>query len=202
LKGHLEVDGKEPLVELEGSDRISASSSRGRLVKAVSNKPGRTYGAVVMLIQSSTKTLTMTVLIAALDGCTPGPYFQMVDPIPDNMAIVYMYRPTQDFGDWLWQSVYVNDRKVATLSSPGYTSYLTPPGFVNVKIVGLREAYMRFEVEAGKSYFVKSSTNKISSESTATGIDVLAFMDTETSMHEIRNCQLQSDISADQRGAH
>jgi hypothetical protein len=118
------------------------------------------------------------------------------------MAIVYVYRPTQDFGDWLWQSVYVNDRKVATLSSPGYTSYLTQPGFVNVKIVGLREAYMRFEVEAGKSYFVKSSTNKISSQSSATGIDVLAVMGRETSLQEIRNCQLQPDISPHQRGAH
>ena len=155
-----------------------------------------------MLIQRSTKTLTMTVLIAALQGCAPGPYFRMVDPISDSMATVYVYRPTQDFGDWQWQSVYVNDHKVATLSSPAYTTYMTPPGFVNVKIVGLREAYMRFEVEAGKSYFVKSSTNKISSHSTATGIDVLAFMDRETSLREIRNCQLQSDIPTDQRGAH
>jgi hypothetical protein len=139
-----------------------------------------------MLIQRSTKILTMTVLIAALHGCAPGPYFQKVAPIPDSMAIVYVYRPTQDFGDWLWQSVYVNDRKVATLSSPAYMSYMTPPGFVNVKIVGLREAYMRLEVEAGKSYFVKSSTNKISSQSSATGIDVLAVMGRETSLQEIR----------------
>jgi hypothetical protein len=144
----------------------------------------------------------MATLVASLHGCAPGPYFRMVDPIPDGMAIVYVYRPTQDFGDWQWQSVYVNDRKVATLSSPAYTSYMTPPGFVNVKIVGLREAYMRFEVEAGKSYFVKSSINKISSQSTATAIDVLAFMDRETSLQVIRNCKLQSDIPADQRGAH
>jgi hypothetical protein len=73
---------------------------------------------------------------------------------------------------------------------------------VNVKIVGLREAYMRLEVEAGKSYFVKSSTNKISSQSSATGIDVLAVMGRETSLQEIRNCQLQPDISPHQRGAH
>jgi hypothetical protein len=155
-----------------------------------------------MLIRRSTKTLMMAALVASLHGCAPGPYFRMVDPIPDGMAIVYVYRPTQGFGDWRWQSVYVNDRKVATLSSPAYMSYMTPPGFVNVKIVGLREAYMRFEVEAGKSYFVKSSINKMSSQSTATGIDVLAFMDRETSLQEIRSCQLQSDIPADQRGAH
>ena len=155
-----------------------------------------------MLIRRSTKTLMMAALVAYLHGCAPGPYFRMVDPIPDGMAIVYVYRPTQDFGDWQWQSVYVNDRKVATLSSPAYTSYMTPPGFVNVKIVGLREAYVRFAVEAGKSYFVKSSIQNISSQPTASGVDVLAFVDRETGLHELRNCQLQSDIPADQRGVH
>jgi hypothetical protein len=110
--------------------------------------------------------------------------------------------PRKIFGDWQSQSVYVNDRKVATLSSPAYTTYVTPPGFVNVKIVGLREAYVRLEVEAGKSYFLKSSIHNIASLPTASGVDVLALMDRETSLQEIRNCQLQSDISADQRGAH
>jgi hypothetical protein len=172
-------------------------------VEAASEKCGRTYGAVAMLIQRSTITLMLAVVVAALHGCAPGPYFRMVDPIPDSMAIVYVYRPTtQDLGDWQSQSVYVNDRKVATLFSPAYTTYVTPPGFVNVKIVGLREAYVRLEVEAGKSYFLKSSIHNISSLPTASGVDVLALMDRETSLQEIRNCQLQSDIPADQRGAH
>jgi hypothetical protein len=107
------------------------------------------------------------------------------------MAMVYVYRPTQHFGDPS-QSVYINDRKVASLSSPDYTYYMAPPGTVNVKIVGLREAYMRFEVEGGKSYFLKSSVKKISSGSAATGIDVLSFMDHETGLQEITNCQLSA----------
>jgi hypothetical protein len=92
-----------------------------------------------MLIRRSTKALMMAALVASLYGCASGPYFRMVDPIPDSMAIVYVYRSTQDFGDWQSQSVYVNDRKVASLSSPAYTFYMTPPGIVNVKIVGLRK---------------------------------------------------------------
>jgi hypothetical protein len=135
-------------------------------------------------------------LIAALSGCISRPYFRVVDPIPDSMAMVYVYRPTQDFGSWQSQSVYVNDRKVASLSSPDYMYYMTGPGIVNVKIVGLREAYMRFEVGAGKSYFLKSSINKILTPSTAIGIDVLTFMEPETGLQEIRNCQLSSDTSA------
>jgi hypothetical protein len=152
-----------------------------------------------MLIRRSTKTLMMAVLVASLHGCASGPYFRMVDPIPDSMAIVYVYRSTQDFGDWQSQSVYVNDRKVASLSSPAYTFYMTPPGIVNVKIAGLREAYVRFEVEAGKSYFLKSSINKIPS---ASGIDVIAITDPETGLQEIRNCHLSSDTPANQSNVH
>jgi hypothetical protein len=67
-----------------------------------------------------------------------------------------------------------------------------------VKILGLREAYVRFEVEAGKSYFLKSSINKIFIPSTARGIDVLTFMDHETGLQQIRDCKLSSDIPANQ----
>ena len=144
-----------------------------------------------MLIQRSTKALTMAILVAALYGCAPAPYFKFIDPLPDGMAMVYVYRHTQDFVDPS-QSVYINDHKVASLSSPDYTYYMTPPGTVNVKIVGLREAYMRFEVETGKSYFLKSSINKISSGSTATGIDVLRLMDDEMGLQEITSCQLSA----------
>jgi hypothetical protein len=148
-----------------------------------------------MLIRRSTNTLMVAALIAALSGCPSRPYFQVVDPIPDGMAMVYVYRPTQDFGDPS-QSVYINDRKIASLSSPDYMYYMTPPGIVNVKIRGLREAYVRFKVEAGKLYFLKSSINKIGSQSTATGIDVLTLMEPETGLQEITNCQLSSNSSA------
>jgi hypothetical protein len=147
-----------------------------------------------MLIRRFTNTLMLAALIAALSGCPSRPYFRFVDPTPDGMAMVYVYRPTQDFGDPS-QTVYINDRKVASLSSPDYTYDMTPPGSVNVKIVGLREAYMRFEVEGGKSYFLKSSVKKISSGSTATGIDVLSFMDDETGSQEITSCQLSASSS-------
>jgi hypothetical protein len=149
-----------------------------------------------MLIRRSTKALMTTVLLASLHNCAPGPYLKLIDPVPDDMAIVYVYRPTQDFGDWQSQSVYVNDRKIASLSSPAYTSYMTPPGIVNLKIRGLREAYVRFEVEAGKSYFLKSSISEISTSSAASGIDVVTFMEPEAGLQEIRNCQLSSDTSA------
>ena len=135
-------------------------------------------------------------LIAALSGCTSHPYFWVVDPISDSMAVVYVYRPSQNYGGWQSQSVYMNGRKVASLSSSDYMYYTTGPGIVNVKIAGQREAHMRFEVEAGKSYFLKSSVNKISSQSTATDIDVLTLMEPETGLQEIRNWQLSSNSTA------
>jgi hypothetical protein len=73
---------------------------------------------------------------------------------------------------------------------------------VNVKIRGLREAYVGFEVEAGKSYFLQSSINKISSQRTVSGMDVLTFVDYEPGLQEIRDCQPSSDIPADQRSVH
>jgi len=154
-----------------------------------------------MLIRRSTLTLLMVVLLASLQSCTGGPYFKRIDPVPDGMAILYVFRPMDNFGDWQSQAVYVNDRKIASLSSHAYTSYVTPPGIVNVRIRGLRQAYVYFEAEAGKSYFLKSSINKISSKSTEAGIDVLVFdvlvfMEPETGLQEIRNCQLSLDTLA------
>lgn len=94
--------------------------------------------------------------------------FKLIDPVPDGMDIVCVYRPRKIFVDSQSQSVYVNDRKIALLSSPAYTFYMTPPGIVNVKILGLREAYVRFEVEAVKSYFLKSSISKVFTRSRQT----------------------------------
>jgi hypothetical protein len=125
-------------------------------------------------------------------SCADGPSFRVIDPLPDGMAVVYVYRPAQGFRDGQSQSVYVNDREIASLYTRAYTYYMTLPGMVNVKIRGLREAYMRFEVEGGKSYFLKSSVKKISSGSAATGIDVLSFMDDETGLQEITSCQLSA----------
>ena len=149
-----------------------------------------------MLIRRSTKTLMMATLVASLHGCAPGPYFKWIDPVPDGMAMVYVFRPTHDFADWQSQAVYVDDRLIAFLSPSACTAYTTAPGILNVKIRGLREAYVSFEVEGGKSYLLRSSVNKISSGSAATGIDVLSFMDDETGLHDIRNCQPPSDTAA------
>ena len=154
-----------------------------------------------MLIQRSTLTLLIVVLLASLQSCTGSRYFKSIDPVPDGMAILYVFRTLDDFGDWPSQSVYVNDRKIASLSSHAYTSYVTPPGLVTVRTRGLRQAYMRFNAAVGKSYFLKSSINTLSSKSTVTDIDVLsldvlAFMEPETGLREIRNCQLSSDTSA------
>ena len=149
-----------------------------------------------MLVRRSTLPLLIGVLVASLQSCAGGPYFKWFDPVPDGMAMVYVFRPTHDFADWQSQAVYVDDRLIAFLSPSACTAYTTAAGIVNVKIRGLREAYMSFEVEGGKSYLLRSSINKISSGSTATGIDVLSFMDDETGLHDIRNCQPPSDTAA------
>jgi hypothetical protein len=60
---------------------------------------------------------------------------------------------------------------------------------------------VRFEVEAGKAYFLKSSINKILTPS-ASGIDVIALTDLETGLQEIRNCRLSSDTPANQSSVH
>jgi hypothetical protein len=46
-----------------------------------------------MLIRRFTNTLMLAALIAALSGCPSRPYFRFVDPTPDGMAMVYVYRP-------------------------------------------------------------------------------------------------------------
>ena len=138
----------------------------------------------------------MATLVASLHGCAPGPYFKWIDPVPAGMAMVYVFRPTHDFADWQSQAVYVDDRLIAFLSPSACTAYTTAPGVLNVKIRGLREAYVSFEVEGGKSYLLRSSVNKISSGSAATGIDVLSFMDDETGLQDLRNCQPSSDTAA------
>src|SRR5689334_15828143 len=116
-----------------------------------------------MLIRRSTLSLLMAVLIASFQGCTGDPYVTWMNPIPDGRAMVYVFRPTHGFAAWQSQAVYVNSRQIASLSPSACTAYTTGPGILNVKIRGLREAYLRFEVEEGKSYFLRSSINRISS---------------------------------------
>ncbi len=192
----------------QGAYRISVGTTTAqqvslcRSVRAGSEKRGKTYGAVAMLVRRSTLTLLIVVLVASFQSCAGGPYFKWFYPVPDGMATLYVFRPAHDFADSQSQAVYVNDRNIASLSPSTCTVYTTAPGTVNVKIRGLREAYVRFEVEAGKSYFLKSSINTISSHPAASGIDVLTFVDHETGLQEIGDCQPSSDIPTDQRSAH
>ena len=94
-----------------------------------------------MLIGRSAITLLTVILMASAHSCANGPSFRFINPLPDGKAVVYVYRLAQGFGDGQSQSVYVNDREIASLNTPAYTYYMTLPGMVNVKIRGLRELY-------------------------------------------------------------
>ncbi len=149
-----------------------------------------------MLIRRFTLTLLMGVVVASLQSCAGGLYSKWSDPVPDGMGMVYVFRSTHDFADWQSQEVYKDDRLIAFLSPSACTAYTTAPGIVNVKIRGLREAYMSLQAEGGKSYLLKSSINQISSGPTATGIDVVGFVNDETGLQETTKCQLSSATSS------
>jgi Protein of unknown function (DUF2846) len=146
--------------------------------------------------------LTMSLGIA---GCSPklGGAFVELDRIPDNKALIYIYRSWGGYGFAYPIDIYVKDKQLIRLPHGSYYPYLVEPGEVELiskgwLLKGLDES-LTIHVKAGETYFIKTRMRPAEKPSKVRSTQVqatFAKMSGEEGKDEIKECKLALDESA------
>lgn len=93
-----------------------------------------------------------------LPGCaTLGPPFQKVEKIPDNMGLVYIYRPAKLMGGAIAYEVEANKVLVTHLPAGGYYPYFAKPGEIEFSAQTESKSAVTIDVKAGETYYIKGT---------------------------------------------
>ncbi len=91
-------------------------------------------------------------------GCaTLGPVYQKVEKIPDNMGLVYIYRPSSFIGGGVSYDVKVGERVITTLYNGGYYPYFAKPGELELWARTEAKSSVTLDVKPGETYYVKGT---------------------------------------------
>jgi hypothetical protein len=147
-------------------------------------------------------------LLALILGCagTPGPAFLPLPPIPDDRAVVYIYRSSTSKEGRAPFEVYVNGRRAADLPEDAYVQLVTRPGRLHLSAHrGLDPAMVArspvtplmkpsrdllvLEVAAGESHYVRFRL----AQGTAATIEMLLEPE-GVALATLRNCRPASRL--------
>ncbi|MBI5058086.1 MAG: DUF2846 domain-containing protein [Nitrospirae bacterium] len=137
-----------------------------------------------------TKLLTISLLLAGmlvLSNCASlGPVYQKVEMVPDNVGLVYIYRPSGFVGGGVSYDIKVGETPITTLYSGGYYPYFSNPGEVEFWAQTESKSSVTLDIKAGQTYYIKGTVG--------VGIFVgrphLMVMSPETAEKEIVECKL------------
>lgn len=127
------------------------------------------------------------VVIFLLAGCaTLGPTYQKVDMIPEESALVYVYRPKSFVGGGVSYTVHADGQTVTKLVNGGYYPYFSPPGEVEFWAKTESKSSVTLDVRAGETYFIKGTVGV----GFLMGRPHLMQVDAATGQAEIAECKL------------
>ncbi|MGH7407871.1 MAG: DUF2846 domain-containing protein [Candidatus Methylomirabilales bacterium] len=97
--------------------------------------------------------------MAALAGCAPslGAAFANVQTVPDQAAVVYIYRPSKFIGGGVGYDVKANGVVVTTLYNGGYYPYIAKPGEIEFSAKTEATSSVTLDVKAGSVYYVRGT---------------------------------------------
>lgn len=97
--------------------------------------------------------------IPFLSSCAPtlGPAFQKVGMIPENVGLVYIYRPPDFFGAGISYDVKANGVNATTLYNGGYYPYFAKQGDVEFSAKTESTSAAKIYVEVGQTYYLKGT---------------------------------------------
>jgi hypothetical protein len=100
--------------------------------------------------------MSIVLFCLCLTSCST-PQFQMAQA-PDDMGLVYFYRPRKSFSGDLDYTIKVNGFKINTLLNGVYFTYIAKPGRVQFSARNEITSYLTLDVEPGQTYYIKGST--------------------------------------------
>lgn len=100
----------------------------------------------------------LLVSILALSSCaTLGPAYQKVDKIPDNMGLVYIYRPSHFTGGGMTYDVKSGEDVIISLYNGGYYPYFAKPGVTEFWAKTEARSSVSLVVKAGRTYYIRGT---------------------------------------------
>jgi len=136
------------------------------------------------------RLLIITMLVAGIlvvGGCASvEPAYQKVDNIPDNVGLVYIYRPNSDTGGDISYDIKVGDTTITTLYAGGYYPYFCRPAKVEFWAKTESKSAVTLDIKAGQTYYIKGAVGIGS----FAGQPYLAVVAPELAEKEIVECKL------------
>lgn len=84
------------------------------------------------------RILIASTVILLLHGCASGPRFEGKTAVPENKALLYIYREARMLGGGVSWEVFVNGKEIVSLTNGGYYVHTLEPGPV---VISHRPAY-------------------------------------------------------------
>jgi hypothetical protein len=109
-------------------------------------------------VRNAVVCLALLVVGAMLSGCASNattPTYQKVQTIPDNMAVVYLYRPASVFGCGVSFDVKAAEVPVVNMVSGGYYPYFAPKGELELSAKTEARSAVTVDVVPGQAQYVK-----------------------------------------------
>jgi len=134
-------------------------------------------------------------LTVLMSGCaTLGGNYETVSIIPEDKAVVYIYRPSRFVGSAIKPKVYAGDKLITQLVSGGYYPYFVSPGRVELWAKTEAKSSVEFLAEPGKTYFVKGTIGM----GILVGRPKLEMMSADIAREEITDCKRVPEVEGKQ----
>jgi len=126
-------------------------------------------------------------LLLLLAGCAPrGPVFRPVTQLPQDKALVYIYRVSAFFGGGVTYTVRAGDEEIVDLATGGYYPYLAEPGEREFWARTEAKASTTEQLRAGETYYLRGGIGL----GFFIGHPKLAFVSRVEGEREIGSCRL------------
>jgi len=135
----------------------------------------------------STALLRVVSVLALCFGCaTSGPAFQAVSEIPQDKALVYIYRPSGFIGAGVRYHVAARGDSIVYLEPGGYFPYLTEPGEIEFWAKTEAKETITTDLVPGQTHYLKGSVGI----GVVIGRPRFEFVDEARGAREVSKCKL------------
>jgi len=101
--------------------------------------------------------LLLLIGLFLLSSCATGPAFKKIETIPENMGLVYIYRPGKAMGAAVSYQVKANGVPITRLNPGGYYAYLAKPGEIEFSAKTESTSSITIDIKPGETYYLKGT---------------------------------------------
>ena len=128
----------------------------------------------------------VSILVLCFGCSTAGPAFQAVSDVPQDKALVYIYRPSGIVGAGVRYHVAARGDRIVYLKPGGYFPYVAEPGEIEFWAQTEAKETITTDLEPGQTYYLKGTVGI----GFAIGRPRFEFVDESRGTREVSECNL------------